>query len=327
MNDASPRVSVVLPVLNEAGEIDEALTLIAGQTYGDFEVLVADGGSTDSTREIVERWIKRDSRVQLVHNPRRLQSAGLNSALSIARGDYLVRLDGHSFVEADYVERCVSLLDDTGADVVGGRMEPRTADSIVAKGIGLANRSRWGAGPARFHVGGSSGPAETVYLGAFRAGRVRSLGGWAEDVGVNEDFELNHRVRQAGGVVWLDVNLAVGYRPRGSFGSVARQYFRYGRSKVTVMRRHPSSARLRQVLPALLLPAALTAASRRLRPLAGATVATHVAVVSLGAARSGQDSPRVRIAAAIAALAMHWSWSAGFWWGLAKPFPRAGRPR
>ncbi|MCP5028173.1 MAG: glycosyltransferase family 2 protein [Actinomycetia bacterium] len=324
MTASAPRVSVILPVLNEEDELDEALQRIASQSYQDFEVLVADGGSCDATCRIVEEWCERDPRFQLLHNPRKLQSAGLNTALTEARGEYLVRLDGHSFIEDDYVERCVELLDTTGAEVAGGRMVPVPGSSPVARGIALANQSPWGAGPARFHTGGESGPAETVYLGSFRTDRVWELGGWSENVGVNEDYELNHRIRRAGGVVWLDIDLATGYRPRGSFRALTRQYARYGRSKATVMRRHPDSARLRQVLPALLAPALLGMGSRRLRPLVTAMLLFHATLVVLGAVRSPSHSPPDRAAGSLAAWLMHWSWSIGFWWGVVSPFPAAG---
>ena len=319
----APRVSIVLPIYNESADIEVALGRIAMQTYSDFEVLLADGGSSDNTAEIVESFAASDPRFRLVANPRKLQSAGLNTALSECRGEFLVRLDGHSFVDDDYVERCVSLLDETGAGVVGGRMAAQPVDSLVGKAIALANEGRWGAGPARFHAGAESGPAETVYLGAFRTAVVRTLGGWAEDVGVNEDYELNHRISEAGHVVWFDASLAVGYRPRSTYKSLAIQYFRYGRSKAIVMRRHPRSVRLRQLLPAGLVPAMVVAAVPGLRPLGLLAIGTHGAAVAGGAGMEKDASLQVRAAGALAGTIMHWSWSAGFWFGLARRFPAA----
>ncbi len=319
---SSPRVSIVLPLFNEAVDIDDVLKRISDQSYDDFEVLLADGGSSDGTIDHLKRWEKADSRFRYIHNPRKLQSAGLNTALAHCCGEYLVRLDGHSFVQKDYVQRCVDLLDQTGAAVVGGRMIAQPVDSLVGRGIALANRSSWGAGPAKFHSGATSGPAETVYLGAFRTQVVRELGGWAEDVGVNEDYELNHRIRKAGHGIWLAVDLGVGYRPRGSFKLVAIQYFRYGRSKAAVMRRHPDSVKTRQVLPSMLFPAAAGILIPPLRTLGVLSVGTHSAAVVAGAARS-DAALGDRVTGALAALAMHWSWSLGFWHGLIWKFPAA----
>lgn len=321
--ETKPRVSVVLPIYNEAADIVSSLDRIAAQSYKDFEVILADGGSDDGTLDLLADWVEGDSRFRVVDNPRKLQSAGLNTALEHCRGEYLVRLDGHSFVEPDYVERCVKLLDETGAGVVGGRMIAEPVASIVGRGIALANQSQWGAGPARFHAGAVSGPAETVYLGAFRTDVVRSLGGWAEDVGVNEDYELNHRIAAAGHTVWLDVDLGVGYRPRSSFKKLAIQYFRYGRSKAAVMRRHPDSVRIRQVLPSLLVPVSLGLLTSPARLLSRLAVGTHLLAVTGGAAMT-PARPKVKLAGAVAALIMHWCWSAGFWFGLVRPFPRAG---
>lgn len=322
---SNPRVSVVLPVLNEEPCIDDALTRLRGQTWSDLEIIVADGGSGDLTRAIVSRHASEDPRVSLIANPRRLQSAGLNEALAIARGEFIVRVDGHSLVPDDYVERTVEILDRTGASVVGGRMIAMPGRSAIACGVAVANEAVWGAGPARFHRHGKAGPAETVYLGSFRRSVVEVLGGWSEDVGVNEDYELNHRIREAGETVWFDPALGVGYRPRSSLRTLARQYFRYGRSKATVMQRHPGSIRVRQVLPAVLVPAALAlAALPLLRRVAGAGLLIHAGLVTAGAARAPEPNASVRAASGIAAFVMHWSWSCGMWFGLLKPFESAG---
>lgn len=317
-----PRVSIVLPIYNESADIEASLSRISSQTFQDFEVLMADGGSTDGTLKLLESITASDPRFCVLDNPRRLQSAGLNIALAHCRGEFLVRLDGHSFVEEDYVQRCVDLLDETGAGVVGGRMVAQPVESVVGKAIALANKSPWGAGPAKFHAGAESGPAETVYLGAFRTGVVRDLGGWAEDVGVNEDYELNHRIAKAGHVVWLDVNLGAGYRPRDSLKKLAIQYFRYGRSKAAVMQRHPDSVRIRQVLPSLLLPVAAGLVLRPLRLLGAIGVGVHTIAVAGGASQANASAAE-RSLGAFAALIMHWCWSAGFWFGLARPFPKA----
>ena len=319
----NPRVSVVLPVLNEESCIDAALDRLRNQTWTDLEVIVADGGSSDATRLIVQRHMAVDPRVRLIANPRRLQSAGLNEALKYATGEYIVRVDGHSFVDADYIEKTVEIVDRTGAAVVGGRMVARPKDTVVARGVAIANEALWGAGPGRFHRAGKAGPAETVYLGCFRRTVVEELGGWSEDVGVNEDYELNHRIRESGGIVWFDPALGVGYQPRSSLSAVARQYFRYGRSKATVMQRHPGSIRLRQVIPGGMIPMLLVLLLvPRLRELAAVGTVGHLALVAVGAAKA--DAPtEVKISAGAAAWLMHWSWSAGLWFGLVKPFDAA----
>lgn len=316
-------------MLNEEACIGGILLQLRKQSYEEIEILVADGGSSDATREIVSRHAEDDPRVQLLDNPRRLQSAGLNAALHIAKGDVLVRVDGHSFVERDYVERCVDVLENTAAEVVGGRMLAKPIDERIARGVAIANEAPWGAGPAQFHRDGEAGPVDTVYLGTFVTDRVRELGGWAEDVGVNEDYEMNYRIRAAGGTVWFDPALSVGYQPRRTLHAVAKQYFRYGRSKATVLRRHPSSARARQLIPTLGIPGAIIALMPYERPSQRAIVFLlrlgilgHALAIAFFGIRSSRSS-RVGTAAASAAWLMHWTWSAGFWFGVVRPFPSA----
>jgi cellulose synthase/poly-beta-1,6-N-acetylglucosamine synthase-like glycosyltransferase len=322
-------ISVLVPVLNERDDIGECLIRVAQQSQTPTEIVVADGGSVDGTREQVERMSRttHDVRIRLVDNPRRLQAAGLNTALSASTGDVVVRLDARSFVERDYIERCVATLDRTGAAVVGGQMAPRFGQSAMGRAVAVANSSWWGAGPARFHGHGGEGPADTVYLGTFRRAWLDRVGGWAEDVGVNEDYELNYRIRSAGGVVWFDPALKVGYQARTTLPGVVRQYVRYGRSKATVVRRHPASVRPRQVVPALLLPAAAAViAGGRARRVGSAAVVGHAALVGVAATRSlGITGDAARTAAV--AASMHWSWTVGFWLGTVRRFPAAEEAR
>ena len=311
-----PLVSVLVPVLNEEACITEAIERVRRQTHDRLEVIVADGGSTDRTRDLVEQAARSDPRLRLIDNPGRIQSAGLNRALAASSGDAIVRLDGHSFIEPDYVERCVHLLARTGADVVGGRMVARPASGETAQAVAVAMQRRWAAGPAAFHGHGASGPADTVYLGCFRRVRLIAVGGWSEDVGVNEDYELNYRIRQAGGVVYFDDAMEVGYQPRATFAAVARQYFRYGRSKAMTLRKHPRSIRLRQLAPMMLLPLALTAlAPGPVGSVGRAVLVAHAIALAILAMRERSLSLGQRGRLAAVAWLMHTSWSLGIWAG------------
>src|SRR6476646_5208232 len=219
-----PTVSVVLAVLDEATEIEDTLECVAVQTYPRIvEVLVADGGSTDETRELAASF----PGVKVLDNPGRIQARGLNVALRAARGDIVVRVDGHCRIAPDYVEQCVRTLARTHAAMVGGAMTP-VGDGPGTRGIASAMRSRLGAGPARFHVGGRPGAVDTVYLGAYRRELALRVGGYSPDLAVNEDAEFAIRMRRHG-AVWFDPTIRSTYVPRGTLGRVARQFFRYGR--------------------------------------------------------------------------------------------------
>lgn len=309
---AGPTVTIAIPVLDEAAHIDACLDAVEAQTYGRIvEVLVVDGGSADATRAIVGRR----PGVRLLDNPRRIQAAALNVALAEAAGDVFVRVDGHCEIAPDYVARCVDALASTGAAMVGGAMTP-VADGAVQRGIAQAMASRAGAGPARFHTGGRPGRVDTVYLGAYATQVARDVGGYAEDVGVNEDAEFAIRMR-ARGPVWFDGAIRSTYVPRSSLRAVARQFYRYGRSRAATVRRHPRSLAGRQLAAPLLVLGLL---SPRRRTVAGA----YLAVVAVGAAGQISRRPAEGVAMAATLPAMHLSWGVGFLRGLV---PAPGRRR
>jgi glycosyltransferase involved in cell wall biosynthesis len=301
-------VTVVIPTYQESAAIDATLESVAAQTYPQIvQVLVVDGGSTDDTR------VKAGAHhgVTVLDNPRRFQSAALNVGIAAAEGEVIVRVDGHCLLAPDYVERCVAALADTGAAMVGGAMTP-VAHGPVQAGIAAAMGSRFGAGPARFHVGGGAGWVDTVYLGAYRTELVRELGGYATDVGVNEDAELAHRMRARGGV-WFDPSIRSTYTPRGSLRAVAKQFFTYGKSRVKTLARHPDSLRPRQLASPALVVGLL---SPWRRPVAAAYLLLLGGVVIDEARRT---APRRGLATfALALPTMHLSWGAGFLVGLVK---------
>ena len=309
----SPTVSVVVPVLNEERHLDACLDAVAAQTHPVAEVLVVDGGSTDGTRSLASGR----PGVRVLDNPRRIQAAALNVGLAEAKGDVVVRVDGHCVLAPDYVEQCVAALEETGAAMVGGGMTP-VAEGWLQRGIAVAMSSRLGAGPAAFHLGGRSRWVDTVYLGAYRAEVARDAGGYAEDVGVNEDAEFAHRMGERGGV-WFDERIRSTYVPRSSVRSVAKQFFRYGTSRASTVRKHPASIAGRQlVAPALLL--ALLSPWRR-----PAAVAYGAVVIGRSATEARRD-PGAAAGMAVTLPAMHLPWGAGFLLGLLGVRPPGPRP-
>jgi glycosyltransferase involved in cell wall biosynthesis len=296
---------LAIPVYNEERHIDACLDAVAAQTYGRvLEVLVVDGGSSDATRDMVTR---RGGNVRLVDNPRRIQSAALNIALAEARGDLFVRVDGHCVIAPDYVESCVAALTSTGAAMVGGAMCPQ-AEGWLREGVAAAMTSPFGVGPARFHVGGEAGWVDTVYLGAYPTDLGRRVGGYREDVGVNEDAEFAIRMRPNGGVRF-DPSIRSTYTPRGSLRAVTRQFYRYGRSRATTIRRHPKSIAPRQLVAPLFLVSLAT-------PWRGKALGAYGAVLVVAAAQQARRQPRAVPGLLLTLPAMHLPWAAGFWRGL-----------
>ncbi len=243
-----PFVTVIMPVFNEEVFIDYSLRAVLNQEYPteQMEVLVVDGHSTDQTRAIVDRICREDPRVRLLDNPDRDQASALNVGIAEARGQIIVRVDGHCYIPQSYVPTCVRVIKETGAQNVGGQM--RTAgSSSLTRAIALATSSPFGTGGARFHSSGPPGDVETVYLGAFQREVFEQVGGFDRSAVPNEDYEMNIRIRAAGGRVYYTPELWAWYSVRPSLAELARQYFRYGWRKAFIIRRYPRSTRLRQL--------------------------------------------------------------------------------
>jgi len=296
-------VTVAIPVLNEARHLAETLRTVRAQTYPNLvETLVIDGGSTDSTVAIAR---SADS-VRVLTNEQRVQAAALNLAIAEARGEIIVRVDGHSWIESDYVQRCVEALEETSAAMVGGPINP-VGDGRAQRGIAAAMRSVLGAGPARFHGGRSAGWVDTVYLGAFRVEAARAAGGYDPTKSVNEDAEFAFRLGRHGGV-WYDPSICSSYRPREDLRALARQFFAYGRGRADTVIEHPSSLQPRQLAAPLLVLGAISPWRRKVALVYGIAVAT----VAIRVTRDGVDALPTAL---LAFPTMHLAWGAGFWVG------------
>lgn len=317
-----PLVSVIMPIRNEEAFIERSLGAVLGQDYpaDAMEILVADGESDDRTLDVIGRMAGAE-RVRVIPNPGRIQAAGLNAAIRQARGEIVVRIDGHTVIAPDYVRACVRALQTTGAQNAGGAMDPAGL-TPMGRAIAAAGKSRF-AVPSAFHVSREPQYTDTVYLGAFRRAVFETVGLYNEHVGVNEDYELNHRISQAGGKIYFSPDIRSTYFGRQTLGALARQYFRYGQSRVKTLRLHPESLKWRQVVApvfvaalliggvgALFSPAILAAWLLMIGAYLGVTLA-----VSAGIAR-GQIGLLPYLPWVF--LTIHISWGAGFWAGLAQ---------
>lgn len=309
-----PGVSVVMPVLDEEAHLRSAVTTVLGQDYdGAIEVVLALGPSHDRTDEVAAGLAAEDDRVRLVENPTGATGAGLNRAVAAATYEVIVRLDGHALVPPDYVRTAVETLERTGADNVGGVMAAEGVTDFE-QAVARAMTSRLGVGQASFHVGGEEGPAPTVYLGAFRRGVLERLGGYDESFLRAQDWELNHRIRESGGVVWFTPAMTVIYRPRSSLRALAGQYAGYGRWRRIVMREHPGTVSARYLAPptAVLAVGAGTLVGLGWRPALLVPLGYGVAVLA-GSAVVGRGLPlRARVWLPAVLATMHGAWGVGF---------------
>ncbi|MBE0411366.1 MAG: glycosyltransferase family 2 protein, partial [Anaerolineales bacterium] len=236
-------VSIIVPCYNEQATIRLLLKAIDSQTYPrqNLEVIIADGGSTDQTLEEISVFQSEhpDLKVKVVDNPERIIPAGLNRAIKAAEGELIVRLDGHSMPEPDYIALCVDALQQGCGDNVGGVWEIRPRDqSWQSRSIATAAAHPLGVGDAHYRVGGRPQKVDTVPFGAFKKSIIDLIGFFDESLLTNEDYEFNTRLRKAGGVVWLDPKIRTVYFPPGSIAALARQYWRYGYWKARMLRRY-----------------------------------------------------------------------------------------
>jgi succinoglycan biosynthesis protein ExoA len=318
---AHPGVSVVMPVLNEERHLRAAVEQLLAQQYeGRLEVVLALGPSVDRTDDIAAEIAATDPRVRLVRNPSGRTPAGLNAAIGTAAHDVIVRVDGHAIVPPDYVATAVEVLQRTGADNVGGIMAAE-GETPFEEAVACAMTSVLGVGSAAFHVGGDEGPAPTVYLGVFRRSALERVGGYDESMVRAQDWEMNHRIIETGGLVWFTPRMRVTYRPRPTARALSRQYLEYGRWRREVARRHPDTLSVRYLAaPAAVVGVAVGTAAGlaslvgpRWLALGWLAPLGYAGLVVAGSAVVGRELPvaaRLRLPGVLAT--MHGSWGLGF---------------
>ncbi|MDR6574106.1 glycosyltransferase involved in cell wall biosynthesis [Curtobacterium sp. 320] len=277
-----PGVSYVMPVLNEVTEVRAAVQSLLEQDYsGPFEVILALGPSIDGTNELVAEMSAADPRIRAIENPAGSTPAGLNVAIRASVHPVVVRVDAHSVLPQDYTRIAVRVLQESGADNVGGimRAEGRTP---FERAVALAYGSRVGLGGTPHHVGGQAGPAETAYLGVFRRERLFAVGLFDEGIKRGQDWELNRRLRQTGGTVWFTPELVVTYRPRPSLKRLVRQFVATGLWRGELARRFPANNGLRYFVPPAMVAAMALGIVAGIVGIIGAALGTGAAWALLG---------------------------------------------
>ena len=307
-----PSISVILPVLNEEAHLEDAVHSILSQDYqGKLEVILAVGPSRDRTLEIAQSISRRDSRVVLVDNPSGRTAAGLNIALNKSQSPVVVRVDGHAHIPNDYITLIVEILNKTGAVNVGGVMAA-VGTTPFERAVAGAMRSPLGVGASRFHTGGEAGIVDTVYLGAFRREALIAIGGFDERFTRAQDWELNFRLRENGGVVYFDPRLHVTYRPRSTVKALAKQYFEYGRWRRVVSRRHSGTINYRYLAPPFALVGfTLSLIAGFFLPILFIPAAIYLLFVLAASVRIA-SSIREYFLLLTVIPTMHFAWGAGF---------------
>jgi len=329
------RISAIVPMLNEADHVEGLVATLEAQDWqGDLEVLVADGGSTDGSVEILTTAARRAGlQLEVLPNPARWVSHGLNACIGAATGDLIVRLDCHSRYPADYLRRLAAAAEETGAWNVGGVVVPE-GRTEMERAVACAMDSPFGGiGWTRHGSTGGRVEVDTVTYGAFRPAAFERAGGFDESLVRNQDDEFNARLRSAGGRIVLDPQIRTYYVPRGSLRGVFTQYYDYGLWKVPVMRKHRRVLSVRSLAPigfvgSLALLGAAATRSKSARRLLAAELSLYAAgaLAAAVASAKNREEPTTlvpRIAAVFPAF--HVGYGLGMVGGWARAL-RARRP-
>ncbi len=252
----SPLVSVIIPCRNEEKTIHHVLEALHQQSFPveDMEVVIADGFSSDNTRSAIQAFQEAHPglKVRLIDNPKQIIPAGLNAAIQAAAGEIIVRMDAHSLPEADYIQRSVDAIQSGIAENVGGVWNIQAPnDSWIARSIAAAAGNPLAVGDALYRFTDKAAYVDTVPYGAYKRSLFDEIGLFDETLLANEDYEVNTRIRQAGGRIWLDPAIRCTYFSRPTLRALARQYWGYGYWKAQMLKRYPETLRWRQALPPL----------------------------------------------------------------------------
>jgi len=325
--DSTLQVSIIVPCYNEQKTIRLLLAAIYVQNYPrqEMEVVIADGLSTDNTRQEITLFQEAhpDLIVRVIENPQRIIPAGLNCALEAANGEIIVRLDAHSIPAEDYVQRCVAAVNAKKGDNVGGVWEIQPAGSTwQAQSIAAAAAHPLGVGDARYRLGGDAQEVDTVPFGAFYRSLIDRVGNFDESLLTNEDYEFNTRIRQSGGKIWFDPGIRSKYIARQKIGDLARQYWRYGYWKARMLRRYPSAFRWRQLAGLFVISFPLLAVLGIwfwwARWLLGVEVVIYLLTLFLAGIQLAFKRRQVTLiwGVPLAIATMHFSWGTAFIWSM-----------
>ena len=318
-------VSFILPVRNEKEYIADVLHSILHQkALNDYEIIFSDGSSDDGTLELINVFLSDFPNLKLIHNPNKIVSSGFNLALNEAKGDIIIRVDGHCELPPNYVEKCIELLHKQDAYIVGGRIVT-ISKGIVGKAIAKAQSSWFGVGGVKFRSArykrGSY--VESLAFGVHRRELFADIGGYDEQMIWNQDDEFNFRAIQAGKKIWMDPTIKTKYYARSNYLKLFKQYFNYGFYKVRGIQKRGQLFSIRHIIPSIFIVTliiTLIIGFFLQLPLVAFFVVFLYLVFNLSASIYSASSIRVFPLISLAFWTLHLGYGLGFIWGLIRFF-------
>lgn len=319
----APTISVVIPAYQEAGYIDRCIRSLVNGTWPveRLEVLVADGGSTDGTREKVEAWSADCRAVRLVDNPDRFTPQALNRGIRASTGQIVAIMGAHAEADPRWLERVWEDLQ-AHPEVLGvGGVCETVAQGYAGEAIATAQSSRIGVGQNSFRCGGEAGYADTIVFGAYRRETFVRYGYFDEEMIRNQDDEFNIRLLATGARLWFDPRIQFRYYARSRFSHLWKQYRQYGFWKVRIWQKHGRLGSWRQLIPMMFVAGGLVAAA--LLPLGGVPAmlgaaywGLYLLAVAMGSLTAVCAAPALWPGVMLGVMILHAAYGVGFWEGL-----------
>ena len=301
-------ISFVMPVRNEEKYLEEAVRAVLQQEFkGNTELVLAIGPSHDKTAAVAHALTKTYPQLKVVDNPGGDTATGLNLAIAESKYKIVIRVDAHSKLPEGYAQLAHQILAETNAANVGGKMVAE-GKTEFQRAVAYGYNNRIGLGGGAFHVGTKAGEADSVYLGCFQRSWLDKVGGFDPRWVRGQDWELNKRLREAGGKIWFDPRLTVTYYPRSSWQALTKQFFSTGVWRGALTREAPGESAARYWAPPMLVLASLF----------GLPFTLYLLVIAFAAMNAGELKPATRLWLMIVLPTMHFAWGLGFWWGLAR---------
>lgn len=313
----SASISAIIPIRDAAGLLERCLAAVAAQTTPAEAVYIVVAPSADDSAGRAAMAAASDSRIRVLANPTGDRGSALNRALAEVTTEAVAMVDAQSHLAPDYFERALEVMRATGADVVGGPLRAVGA-SWIGEAMAMALASRFGVGDSQFHFDGAARRVDSVYLGVYRMSAFGRVGRYNRALLRTEDDDLNARIRESGGLIWLDPAIRSTYRCRDSFGAIWRQYEGYGYWKVALATLRPAALRPRHLVPAIFTLGLIGAAAASIacrRPALTLVVGPY-AMISTAAAIGSRGSLRARLAMPMVTATMHLAYGVGTLWGL-----------